>query len=99
MYQDIGLSLLTGQLQDVGKFKVPSLRNVGVTAPYMFDGSLATLDDVIDHYQSGGSSHPNKAAEIGPLSLTETQKENLKDFLNSLTDDSFLRWAESITFE
>ena len=66
----------------------------------MFDGSLATLDDVIDHYQSGGSlSFPNKAAEIGPLSLTETQKENLKDFLNSLTDDSFLRWAESITFE
>ena len=99
VYQDPGLSLLTGQSQDVGKFKVPSLRNVGVTAPYMFDGSLATLDDVIDHYQSGGSSHPNKAAEIGPLSLTETQKENLKDFLNSLTDDSFLRWAESITFE
>ena len=99
VYQDPGLSLLTGQSQDVGKFKVPSLRNVGVTAPYMFDGSLATLDDVIDHYQSGGSSHPNKAAEIGPLSLTETQKENLKAFLNSLTDDSFLRWAESISIE
>lgn len=99
VYQDPGLSLLTGQLQDVGKFKVPSLRNVGVTAPYMFDGSLATLDDVMDHYQSGGSSHPNKAAEIGPLSLTETQKENLKDFLNSLTDASFISWAESIALE
>ena len=97
VYQDPGLSLLTGQSQDVGKFKVPSLRNVGVTAPYMFDGSLATLDDVIEHYQSGGSAHPNKATEIGPVSLTETQKENLKDFLNTLTDDSFLLWADSIT--
>ena len=99
VYEDPGLSLLTGQTEDVGKFKVPSLRNLGLTAPYMFDGSLETLDDVIEHYQSGGSSHPNKAAEIGPLSLTETQKENLKDFLLTLTDPTFITWAESIAIE
>ena len=99
MYEDPGLSLLTGQTEDVGKFKVPSLRNLGLTAPYMFDGSLETLDDVIEHYQSGGSSHPNKAAEIGPLSLTDTQKENLKDFLLTLTDPTFITWAESIAIE
>lgn len=96
-YEDPGLSRLTGMTEDIGKFKVPSLRNVGMTAPYMFDGSLATLDDVLAHYESGGSSHPNKATEIEPITLTDAQKEHLKAFLHALTDDSFLFWAEELT--
>ena len=96
-YDDPGLSRLTGRTEDIGKFKVPSLRNVGMTAPYMFDGSLATLDDVLAHYESGGSSHPNKAPEIEPITLTEAQKEDLKAFLHALTDDSFIVWAEELT--
>jgi cytochrome c peroxidase len=87
---------LTGRTEDIGKFKVPSLRNVGMTAPYMFDGSLATLDDVLAHYESGGSSNPNKAPEIEPITLTEAQKDDLKAFLHALTDDSFIDWAEEL---
>ena len=95
-YDDPGLSRLTGRTEDIGKFKVPSLRNVGMTAPYMFDGSLATLDDVLAHYESGGSSNPNKAPEIEPITLTEAQKDDLKAFLHALTDDSFIDWAEEL---
>jgi cytochrome c peroxidase len=96
-YDDPGLARLTGRTEDIGKFKVPSLRNVGMTAPYMFDGSLATLDDVLAHYESGGSSHPNKAPEIEPITLTDAQKEDLKAFLNALTDTSFITWGKHLT--
>lgn len=96
VYEDEGLARLTGRQEDVGKFKVPSLRNVGITAPYMFDGSLATLDDVIAHYVAGGEAHPNKAVEITPLVLTESQREDLKAFLEALTDESFLTWCENL---
>lgn len=51
---DTGLQQRTGALTDVGRFKAPTLRNIAVTAPYMHDGSLATLDDVIAHYEAGG---------------------------------------------
>lgn len=95
-YDDPGLARLTGREEDRGKFKVPSLRNVGVTAPYMFDGSLSTLDDVIEHYSAGGSSHPNQAAELEPFELSATQKDNLKAFLHSLTDPTFLEWAKNL---
>lgn len=95
-YEDEGLARLTGLASDVGKFKVPSLRNVGVTAPYMFDGSLETLDDVLDHYTSGGYPHPNKAPEMTAVALTEAERENLKAFLLSLTDPSFLAWAKDL---
>ena len=96
-YDDPGLARLTGRTEDIGKFKVPSLRNVGMTAPYMFDGSLATLDDVLAHYESGGSSHPNKAPEIEPITLTDAQKDDLKAFLNALTDNSFITWGKHLT--
>lgn len=96
LYDDTGLERLTGDPQDVGKFKVPSLRNVGITAPYMFDGSLATLDDVLNHYRNGGLGHPNQAEEITPIPLTESEMEDLKAFLLSLTDSTFITWSESL---
>jgi len=53
VYQDIGRAKITELESDVGKFKVPTLRNVALTAPYMHDGSLATLEDVVEHYSTG----------------------------------------------
>lgn len=85
-YADSGRARITGLSSDVGKFKVPSLRNVELTAPYMHDGSKATLEDVIEHYNSGGQPHPNKSGLIQPLNLTTQEKQDLINFLKSLTD-------------
>ena len=95
-YADPGLFNLTNDEADIGKFKVPSLRNVGVTQPYMYDGSLSTLDDVLDHYVSGGSSHPNKSELIQPISLTIEERNDLKAFLYTLTDEGFISWASEL---
>lgn len=89
-YTDIGRQRITFKPEDKGKFLVPSLRNIGVTAPYMHNGSILTLEDVIERYNEGGSSFPNKDPFIQPLGLTETEKADLKAFLLSLTDDEFL---------
>ena len=80
----------------LGKFKVPGLRNVEVSAPYMHDGSLATLEDVIDHYDRGGNGHPATDPAIEPLALSAADKADLLAFLRALTDRAFLadpRWA------
>jgi cytochrome c peroxidase len=87
---DLGRELVTERESDRGKFKVPSLRNVGVTAPYMHDGSLATLEEVVEHYAKGGQGHPNTDATIHPLDLTEQEKADLVAFLRALTDEAFL---------
>jgi cytochrome c peroxidase len=86
VYADSGRMRFTNLESDRALFKVPSLRNVGITGPYMFDGSMNTLEDVVDHYNNGGNAHPNKNAQITPLNLTETEKKSLVAFLNSLTD-------------
>jgi cytochrome c peroxidase len=78
--------------QDLGKFRAPSLRNIAVTAPYMHDGSMATLEDVLDHYMSGGRFRSsNTSVRINPFSLSQTEKADLLEFLKSLTDDELLR--------
>lgn len=83
---DPGRYRITGDSADIGKFKVPSLRNVEITAPYMHDGSFSDLSQVIDHYESGGHPHPTKSELIIPLDLSEEEKEALIAFLNSLSD-------------
>lgn len=90
-YPDSGRFRLTGQAADIGVFKVASLRNIELTAPYMHDGSLKTLDEVINHYNSGGKSHDNKSAVLKPLNLTNKEKGDLKAFLLSLTDETFIK--------
>ncbi len=97
-----GIFDMTGDPADKGKFKPPSLRNIAVTAPYMHDGSLETLDDVIDHYARGGTltetgpnagdgfDNPNKSSFLNGFEITEQEREDLKAFLNALTDDDFL---------
>jgi cytochrome c peroxidase len=87
---DPGRQALTGLAGDRGKFRVPSLRNVAVSAPYMHDGSLPTLRDVIEQYERGGRGDPSTDPLIKPLSLSESEKADLEAFLVSLTDDDFL---------
>lgn len=95
---DKGLAGVTGLATDEGKFKVPSLRNVALTAPYMHDGRFATLAQVIEHYNSGVKAHPaldNRLKVQGTnqpkrLNLTAGEKAAMVAFLNTLTDNTFI---------
>jgi cytochrome c peroxidase len=99
-FHDIGVGVQSGKISDPGryavthdeadrgKFKTPSLRNVALTAPYMHNGSLKDLKQVMDFYIGGGSSHPNLDKEIHPLDfLTGQERRDLLAFLNSLTGE------------
>ncbi len=88
-FQDKGYGNVTGKKSDNGKFKVPTLRNIALTAPYMHDGRFATLEEVIDHYNSGGQYAENRHPLIVDLQLTEVQKQELISFLHTLTDTTF----------
>jgi cytochrome c peroxidase len=88
-YKDPGRERLTGKLEDRGLFKVPSLRNVGFTAPYMHDGSISTLAEVIEHYNRGGRDYPRKSPHIKKLNLSQQDKADLVLFLESLNDYEF----------
>lgn len=90
-YADSGRMLVTENPRDLAKFKVPTLRNIALTAPYMHDGSRATLEEVIEHYNSGGKEHPNLDPTLRPLELTPQQKADLLAFLKALTDEEFIR--------
>jgi cytochrome c peroxidase len=86
-----GVYEFTHRPQDVGKFKTPTLRNVALTAPYMHDGSIATLEAVIDHYASGGRENPNQDKRVRELSLTIQNRRDLLAFLQSLTDEELTK--------
>jgi cytochrome c peroxidase len=90
-YPDPGRFRLTGNPADSALFKVASLRNVSITGPYMHDGSFQSLEEVINHYNSGGKQHPHKSDLIRPLNLTEDEKLDLINFLKTLTDESFIQ--------
>ena len=75
---------------DIGSFKVPSLRNIELTDPYMHNGSMETLEEVIAHYTNGGAGHYLQDKSIVPFELTPKEKKQLIAFLKSLTDLSFL---------
>ncbi|MEH0007933.1 MAG: cytochrome c peroxidase [Flavobacteriales bacterium] len=83
--KDPGRMQVTKDSVDSGKFKTPTLRNITLTAPYMHDGSIATLEDVIAFYDRGGGPNPNLDKEIKPLKLTDQEKADLLAFLKSLT--------------
>lgn len=97
-----GLFEFTGDPRDKGKFRSPSLRNVALTAPYMHDGSIATLEEVIRHYEAAGRvieagpnagdgrANPNKSGFIIGFELTDQERADLIAFLESLTDESFV---------
>jgi cytochrome c peroxidase len=84
---DLGRYEVTKKDEDRGKFKTPTLRNVTETAPYMHDGSEATLAQVIDLYDRGGVKNPNLSKEMKPLGLSAAEKRELLAFLTSLTGE------------
>ncbi len=89
-YNESGRFRLTQNQEDIGKFKVPTLRNIAFTAPYMHDGSLGTLEDVVEHYNSGGKNQINKSSFLKPLNLSNQEKADLVAFLRSLSDLEFI---------
>ncbi|MGA7386022.1 MAG: cytochrome c peroxidase [Methylocella sp.] len=88
-YSELGRFLVTKNPADIGAFKSETLRNIGVTGPYMHDGSLATLWDVMDHYNKGGVANPFLDGGMQRLALSEAEIDDLVAFLFTLTDDRF----------
>lgn len=100
--ENTGLFEFTQVPQDMGRFKAPTLRNIEVTGPYMHDGSIATLNEVLDHYAAGGrtidtgphagngSLSPYKSNFVPGFSLSAQERQDLLAFLRSLTDEEFL---------
>jgi cytochrome c peroxidase len=87
---DRGLFDLTRVRSDMGRFRAPTLRNVAVTAPYMHDGSVPTLDAAIDHYASGVRRSPFTSTRLAGFRVTAAERADLISFLESLTDKTFL---------
>ena len=87
---------MTFDSADIGAFKTPTLRNLAWTAPYMVDGSLATLSDVVAHYNAGGAGHPNQDPRVAPLGLSNAEKADLEAFLLALSDSSYVVWAQTL---
>ncbi len=89
-YFDKGRFYITDKVLDWGKFITPTLRNVEVSGPYMHNGELETLEDVIDHYSRGGYEFYTKSPLMDSLNFTDQEKDDLIAFLKSLTDHEFL---------
>jgi len=87
-YNDLGLYEATQDPADRWKFRTPGLRNVAVTAPYMHNGTLPTLEAVVDYYDRGGFEHPQQDERIRPLGLSAAEKADLAAFLQALTGDN-----------
>ncbi len=97
-----GLYRTTSLAADMGRFRAPTLRNISRSAPYMHDGSVATLDAVLDHYQSGGTNrtsepfsgdgtnNPYKSEFINGFELSDSERRDVIAFLDALTDERFL---------
>ncbi|HNM27716.1 MAG TPA: c-type cytochrome, partial [Saprospiraceae bacterium] len=89
---DEGVGGITKSSQDMGMFKVPLLRNIALTAPYMHDGRFQTLEEVVEHYSTGVQNHPNLSEELRSfngaknLNLSAEDKQALIAFLNTFTD-------------
>ena len=89
-YNEYGRGRVTLKKEDFGKFRTPTLRNIAVTFPYMHDGNVKTLDEVIEFYKTGGFEHPNKSDKMRAFDLSEHEKDDLIAFLQALTDSSFI---------
>lgn len=94
-YKDKGRGGITGQTEDAGKFKIPSLRNLMLTAPYMHDGRFKTLEEVLDFYSEGVHAGVNTDSKMGMaykggVHLTKEEKRQIITFLKTLTDSAFI---------
>jgi cytochrome c peroxidase len=88
---DIGLERKTYLESDRGKFKTPTLRNIELTAPYMHNGSMSSLEEVVSFYNNGGGTRLTKDTRIKPLNLTKEEEAELVAFLKTLTDWNFVQ--------
>jgi cytochrome c peroxidase len=88
---ELGRFVVTLRPSDIGGFKTPTLRDIAVTAPYMHDGSLQTLEEVIEIYNKGGESNPFLDSGIRPLSLTDQEKADLVALMKSMTSPQFAK--------
>jgi cytochrome c peroxidase len=101
--ENTGLYDMTGQRRDMGRFRAPTLRNIALTGPYMHDGSIATLEEVIAHYQRGGRLigdgpyagdgrlNPFKSEFVRGFELSADERADLLSFLHALTDTSVVQ--------
>lgn len=96
-YVDQGAGSITEEVVDMGMFKIPALRNIALTAPYMHDGRFESLNEVIEHYSSGIQNHPNlhfrlkdQSGNARTFQFNEEEKEALIVFLHTLTDEEFI---------
>lgn len=99
---DTGLMRVTGERRDMGRFRAPTLRNIALTAPYFHDGSAATLDEVLDHYDRGGrliedgpfagdgAESPLRDPFVKPIGMTAEERAAMHAFLRALTDEAFI---------
>ena len=84
---ELGRFLVSGNVLDIGAFRTPSLRNVGLTAPYFHDGSVATLAEVVKFYVKGGIANPTRDWQLEPIALDESEQRDIVEFLKSLTSE------------
>lgn len=94
-FSDLGRFLVTRDTKDLGAFKTPTLRDVELTGPYMHDGSISTLLDVLRFYNLGGVKNPMLDEKMTPLNLTEHEMNAIVEFLRALTSDDVLRLVQS----
>jgi cytochrome c peroxidase len=92
-FADIGRSKVSNKDEDKGAFKTPTLREVTKHAPYMHDGSLATLRDVVEHYNKGGNPNPWMSKKIQPLNLSKDEVDLLVSFMESLDGEGYMDTA------
>lgn len=94
-FSELGRFLVTRQVNDIGAFKTPTLRNVVLTAPYMHDGTIATLFDVMDHYNKAGVPNPYLDGGMQRLGLSEPEIDDLVAFMATLTSTKFAAYGRS----
>lgn len=87
---ELGRFNVTHIIADIGKFKTPTLRNIALTAPYMHDGSVETLEEIVEYYDKGGNKNPFLDSAIFPLHFTDQEKRDLVAFLKALTSEQYL---------
>lgn len=88
-FKDEGRGKISGKKEETGAFKTPGLRDTALHAPYMHDGSMATLEEVVEHYDKGGTPNPYLDPKMEKLNLTAEEKKALVTFMNALTGEGY----------
>jgi len=95
---DLGRYMVTGNAEEIGAFKTPTLREIARSAPYMHDGRFKTLEEVVDFYNKGGVKNPHQDNLIIPLNLTDQEKRDLVEFLHTLNGEGWQHVSAPTSF-